>query len=86
MKLRSLFDHMHNDWIIAFIKLEKGFPLGELKQGERGIFGSEVLLCYRQFFVKSDFVIGGVECTQMNGIPMDNAVGHQRHEKSLQRL
>ena len=35
---------------------------GNVFIGERGIFGAEVLLCYRQFFIKSNFVIGGVEC------------------------
>ena len=31
--------------------------------GEWKIFGAQVFLCYRRFFVKGDFVIDGVECT-----------------------
>ena len=27
------------------------------------MFGAEVFLCYSQFFVKGDFIIGGDECT-----------------------
>ena len=30
--------------------------------GEWGIFGAKVFLRYSRFFVKGDFVIGGVEC------------------------
>ena len=33
--------------------------------GEWGIFGVEILLRYSQFFIKGDFVIGGVECTRI---------------------
>ena len=43
------------------IKLEKGFPLGELKPIDQ-------------------------ISTQINGIPMDNEVRHQRHGKPQQRL
>ena len=30
--------------------------------GEWGIYGVEVFLHYSQFFIKGNFVIGGVEC------------------------
>ena len=30
--------------------------------GEWGIFGAKVFLCYSRFFIKGNFVIGGVEC------------------------
>ena len=38
------------------------FVKGNVFIGKRGIFGAEVFLCYRRFFVKSDFIIGRVEC------------------------
>ena len=38
------------------------FVKGDVFIGKRGIFGAEVFLRYGRFFVKSDFVIGGVEC------------------------
>ena len=34
----------------------------------------------------SDLNMKSIVSTQMKGIPMDNAVGHQRHGKPLQRL
>ena len=40
------------------------FVKGDAFIGERGIFGAEVFLHYRRFFVKSNFVIGGVECNR----------------------
>ena len=39
------------------------FVKGDVFIGESGIFGAEVFLCYRGLFVKSDFVIGRVECS-----------------------
>ena len=41
------------------------FVKGDVFIGKRGIFGAEVFLCYRQFFIKNDFVIGGVECMHL---------------------
>ena len=38
------------------------FVKGDVFIGERGIFGAEVFLHYRQFFIKSYFIIGRVEC------------------------
>ena len=38
------------------------FVKGNVFISERGVFGAEVFLHYRRFFVKSDFIIGGVEC------------------------
>ena len=38
------------------------FIKGNVFIGEWGIFGAEVVLHYSQFFIKSDFVIGRVEC------------------------
>ena len=38
------------------------FIKGNVIIGAWGIFGVEVFLCYSQFFIKGDFVIGGVEC------------------------
>ena len=34
----------------------------------------------------SDLSMKSIVSTQMKGIPVDNAVGHQRHGKPLQRL
>ena len=42
--------------------MQQLFIKGDVFIGKRGIFGAEVFLHYRQFFVKSDFIIGGVEC------------------------
>ena len=39
------------------------FVKGDVFISEWGIFGAEVFLRYSRFFVKGDFVIGGVECT-----------------------
>ena len=38
------------------------FVKGDIFIGKRGIFGAEVFLHYRRFFVESDFVICGVVC------------------------
>ena len=38
------------------------FIKGNVFIGEWGIFGAEVFLHYSQFFIKGDFIIGGVEC------------------------
>ena len=42
------------------------FVKGNIIIGEWGIFGVEIFLCYSQFFIKGDFVIGGVECILAN--------------------
>ena len=44
---------LHYRWL--FIK-------GDIFIGEWEVFGTEVFLCYSQFFIISDFVIDGVEC------------------------
>ena len=38
------------------------FIKGNVIIGEWGIFGVEIYLHYSQFFIKGDFIIGGVEC------------------------
>ena len=38
------------------------FVKGDVFIGEWGMFGAEVFLHYSQFFVKGNFIIGGVEC------------------------
>ena len=38
------------------------FIKGDVFIGVCGIFGADIFLHYSQFFVKGNFVIGGVEC------------------------
>ena len=38
------------------------FVKGDVFIGEWHVFGVEVFLCYSQFFIKSNFIIGRVEC------------------------
>ena len=40
------------------------FIVGDVFVGEWGIFGVDIFLCYSWFFVKGNFVIGGVECNK----------------------
>ena len=49
---------------IAEILLHYGwlFIKGDIFIGVCGIFGTDGFLCYSQFFIKCDFIIGGVEC------------------------
>ena len=48
------------------------FVKGNVFICEWGTFGAEVFLCYSQFFVKGDFVIGRVECMSIPG----NIIGY----------
>ena len=50
-----------NMWKFCFINFWL-FIKGDIIIGEWGIFGVENFLCYSQFFVKDNFIIGGVEC------------------------
>ena len=43
---------------------------GDVIIGEWVIFGVEIFLHYSRFFVKGDFVIGGVECSVQIHIKM----------------
>ena len=53
MKKKYAETLLHYRWL--FVK-------GNVFIGEWGILGGEVFFCYSLFFIKGDFVIGGVEC------------------------
>ena len=46
------------------------FIKGNVFIGVCGIFGAYIFLCYSQFFIKGDFVIGRVECTSFQNRKM----------------
>ena len=56
-----------NMWRFSFV-IGSFLVKDNIFKGEWEIFGAEVYLYYRQFFIKGDFIIDGVECMFISAI------------------
>ena len=63
--LTSTLNSVYNEkkYVEILLRYRQLFVKDDVLIGEWGIFGAEVFLCYSCFFfVKGNFIIGGVEC------------------------